>query len=86
MSITTLPIMEKYAALSGLAKEEVRKGFAAAFGKGDRYLEIFINGETQWTIGRLRVFNELVNEQYELQQPLYRNGKSSNLSKATATA
>lgn len=72
MSIITLPDTGKYAALSELAKEEVKKAFAAAFNKGERYIESFLQGNTQWTMERTRVFNELVNGQFELKQTLNR--------------
>ena len=72
MSITTLPDRGKYDELKGLAKEEVKKSFALAFDKGERYLETFIDGSTQWTVERTKVFNELVNAQFELQKALKR--------------
>lgn len=72
MSNTTLPDTENYASLSGLAKEEVKKGFALHFEKGDRYLETFLDGSTQWTVERTNVFNQLVNAQAELKKALKR--------------
>lgn len=72
MSNTTLPDTENYAVLSGLAKEEVKKGFASHFEKGDRYLETFLDGSTQWTVERTNIFNQLVNAQTELKKALKR--------------
>lgn len=72
MSITTLPNRGKYDELKGLAKEEVKKAFANYFEKGERYLETFLDGSTQWTVGRTRVFNELVDEQFDLDKALKR--------------
>lgn len=72
MSNTTLPNTENYASLSSLAKDEVKKAFAQHFSKGDRYLETFLDGSTQWTVERTNIFNQLVNAQTELKKALKR--------------
>ena len=80
MSKNTQVYRGNYDKISETAKGEVKRAFAKHFDKGEQYLADYLSGKTQWTVNRKAVFDQLVDEQYELQQSLA--GKSSNLSKA----
>ncbi len=72
MSIITLPDTDKYAELSTLARGEVKLKFGESFEKGERYLENFLDGSTEWTLDRSSRFNELVQAQHDFQKALKR--------------
>ena len=73
MSKNTQVYKGNYGKISEKARGEVKKAFAAHFGKGEHYLADYLIGKTQWTVNTKAVFDNLVDEQYQLQRELYGN-------------